>query len=262
VGSDRADGSVSSTGEDQPRTEGDPQNAPAGAEQTKKEARPDVVKAVVERYYTRGLDAVDRSRQRAERGYTIASAIAAALVAAGLLTHLEERPTVVQVLALTGLSLWLVAALLFMVAVAIKVKVNEPSGYDSWGAFINGIAQQLRDEIRIINGRLLRAVVVTGVATAITIAALCYGVSESGASASVPARVELNAQGNEAVSTVCGHRVGLIYATVSPDSLGDPVVALKLPAGECGPRATVARVRKDEVAATYDVNEFPTFPQG
>jgi hypothetical protein len=253
---------MSSSGKDAKQAGGDPQQVQAGTEEPKMEPRPDVVKAVVERYYTRGLDAVDRARQRAERGYTIASAIAAALVAAGLLTHLEERPTVVQVLALVGLSLWLIAALLFMIAVAIKVKVNEPSGYANWGAFIAGIAEQLRDKIRIINSRLLRAVVVTALATALTIAALSYGIAEPGGSAPVRARVELTTQGDNAIATVCGHRVGFVYATVDPDTLSDAVVALKLPAGECGPTATVARVRKDEITVTDDVIEFPTFPQG
>jgi hypothetical protein len=251
----------SSSHEESQQPDGGPQGEQSGAEGPK-EARPDVVKAVVERYYTRGLDVVDRARQRAERGYTIASAIAAALVAAGLLTHLEERPTVVQVLALLGFSLWLIAALLFMFAVALKVNVNEPAGYATWREFIAGIAQQLRDELRIINIRLLRAVVVTTTAAAVTVAALCYGVAEPGGAAPVRARVELTAQGDTAMTKLCGHRVGFIYATVDPDTLDDAVVELKLPAGECGPAATVARVGKGEVAATEDVTEFPTVPQG
>jgi hypothetical protein len=249
-----------------------PDGGPAGGEsepaadaaetEQAKEPRPDVVKAVVERYYTRGLDAVDRTRQRAERGYTIASAIAAALVAAGLLTHLEERPDLVKILALVGFGLWLIAALVFMWAVAIDVKFKEPKGYDSWDAFVTGIAEQVRKEIGIINRRLLSAVLVTAVATVVTIAAVSYGVADTGGAAAAPARVELTAQGDRALTKVCGRKVGFVYASVKPDTLDDPIVELKLPAGECSPRATVAHVPKEEVAATYEVHEFPTFPQG
>jgi len=236
--------------------------APGQGGQPQGEPREDVVKAVIERYYTRGLDAVDRARQRAERGYTIASAIAAALVAAGLLAHLQERPSVVQVLALVGFGLWLLAALFFMFAVAIKVDVKEPEGFADARAFLSGIAAQLRDEIRIINNRLRNAVVVTAVATGVTIAAVAFGVTNTGSAKPVASRVELTSPGNRALTRLCGRRVGLVYATISPDKLSDSVVALKLPAGECRVGATVAHVPKGEITATEDIGEFPTFPQG
>lgn len=253
---------MSTDGESPPQP-GDPQGAQTGAAEGKANEPPeDAVKAVVAGYYTRGLGAVDRSRQRAERGYTIASAIAAALVAAGLLTHLEDRPIVVQVLALLGLSLWLATALLFMIAVALKVKVDEPAGFRGAGGLIAGIAQQLRTEKDIIDTRLLRAAIATGLATVVTIAALCYGVAEPSVSSPVKSRVELTAQGNKALTNLCGRPVGVIYATVEPVALKEPVVSLELPAGECGLTSTKAQVPKGEITGAEEVKEYPVFPLG
>src|SRR2546430_1187674 len=84
-------------------------------------------------------------------------------------------------------------------------------------------------------------VVKAAVATAVRIAALCYGIADPGGSAPVRSRVELPARGDEAIPNLCGPRVGFVYAPVTPDTLSHAVVALKLPAGECGPTATVAR---------------------
>ena len=224
--------------------------------------RADVVKTVVERYYTRGVDAADRTRQHSERGYTIASAIAATLVAAGLLTHLEERPVVVQVLGLVSLGLWLLAALLFMWAVAFRVSVPEPEAYKNEGEFVTGIGKQLRQEIRVLNRRLNWALATTVTATVMTISALGYATAEPGGSTPVRARVELTPAADKAVAKLCGRPVSFIYATVNPDALSHASVPLGIPAGECGPQATVERVPKDAIVATEDVFEFPTFPPG
>lgn len=223
--------------------------------------RADVVKAVVERYYTRGVDAADRTRERSERGYTIASAIAAALVAAGLLTHLEERPTVVQILGLVGLGLWLLAALLFMWAVAVPVALPEEAGYKDEASFVQGIGDRLRKEIRVLNRRLMFALAATVIAIMVTVASLSYATADPGGNAPVRSRVALTRAGDAAVGKLCGRPIGDIYATVNPDALSHAIVPLEIPAGECGSKATIERVPKDEIAATEDVIEFPIFPQ-
>ena len=80
-----------------------------------------IIKTVVESYYSRGVAAADRARDRAERGYTIAGAAAAALVGAGLLANLSQRPAPVQLLALAAVNVWLVAVMLFVWTVAVDV---------------------------------------------------------------------------------------------------------------------------------------------
>jgi len=54
---------------------------------TRDELSPDAVKAIVDAYYPNALATGDRLRTRALNGFTVASAVAAALVAAGLRTR-------------------------------------------------------------------------------------------------------------------------------------------------------------------------------
>lgn len=81
--------------------------------------------AVVTAYYPRALGAPDTARSRAQAGYTVASAVAAALIAAGVLSGIDKRPVLVQGLGLTALVLWMITALLFMWAVSAPVRVVE-----------------------------------------------------------------------------------------------------------------------------------------
>jgi hypothetical protein len=70
-------------------------------------AIPTVVRdAVVNAYYPRALAVPDAARSRAQAAYTIASAIAAALVAAGVFGNLDQRPELVQGLGVAALVGW------------------------------------------------------------------------------------------------------------------------------------------------------------
>jgi hypothetical protein len=81
--------------------------------------------AVVAAYYPRALAAPDSARSRAQAGYTIASAIAAALVAAGVLGGIDRQPGIVRYFGLGTLILWMMAAWLYMSAVSVPVTVIE-----------------------------------------------------------------------------------------------------------------------------------------
>jgi hypothetical protein len=81
--------------------------------------------AVVSAYYPRALASPDSARSRAQAGYTIASAIAAALVAAGVLSEIDSQPGVIQILGLGALTLWMATAWLYMSAVSVPVRVIE-----------------------------------------------------------------------------------------------------------------------------------------
>jgi hypothetical protein len=86
---------------------------------------PAVRDAIVTAYYPRALSSPDSARSRAQAGYTIASAIAAALVAAGVLGDIESQRTVVQALGLSAIILWMTTAWFYMLAVSVPVRVVE-----------------------------------------------------------------------------------------------------------------------------------------
>jgi hypothetical protein len=223
------------------------------------EPDPKVIDAVVQGYYTRGVDAVDRKRERSEKGYTIASAVAASLVAAGLVTHLDEKSTLVKVLGLAGLLFWLMAALLFIRVVALDVKLPEVAGYRDAGEFITGVAQRAREEIAVLNKRLNHAMVATVLAVALTFGALVSATVDTGGPKFESAQVVLTNAGDATVSKLCGRAVGDLYATVESGALSKPVVKFELPPGECDP-STEIELPKGDIAADKEVIKFPVFP--
>jgi hypothetical protein len=69
-------------------------------------------------HWPRALAAADSARARAQSGFTVASAIATALVAAGIFTDITDRANPARWVGAAALSLWLAAMLLFLLAVS------------------------------------------------------------------------------------------------------------------------------------------------
>src|SRR5262245_38789422 len=71
---------------------------------------PKALETITTEFYTQILSASKDARARAQNAYTIASATAAALVAAGLFAHIRDYPDIVQFLGVAALAIWLLAA--------------------------------------------------------------------------------------------------------------------------------------------------------
>jgi hypothetical protein len=109
----------------------------------------DVRESVVQSYYPHALSVADTARSRAQSGYGIASAIATGLVAAGALGKIGQQSLLVQILGLAAVVMWVVAALLFLWAVAAPVGLvtqAQPNVSAFVGAALQ-LARQERDEI-------------------------------------------------------------------------------------------------------------------
>jgi hypothetical protein len=222
---------------------------------------PEVLKTIIDSYYSRGVEAADRARERAERGYTIASAIAAALVAAGVFAHLSERPTAVQVLGLTALGAWLVAAVLFIFAVAVPV--SSPSetdpGWDTEAQFVEGVRKEVAGEVNTLRLRQMFAVVATVVAMLLTVAAFAWATADPGGASPEKARVVVTAKADAALTKLCPG-VQDLYGTLDPDDLDESVISVEAPPGECGPEATSVQTQTANIVAVEKVKRFPRFP--
>lgn len=221
----------------------------------------EVVKTVVGRYYSRGVEAADRVRDRSERAYTIAGAIAAVLVAAGLLTNLDKRSTAVQVLVLSAVTVWLIAVVLFIWVVAVQTSSSDGAGWNDDASFVKFVADRVNAELGKLRKRQFGALLATGLAVLLTIAALVVSTTDSSGASPERARLELTRQADAALTKFCGRPIGAIYAKVNPDDLGKEVVPLHLPAGECGNRARTDRVPKRSIEAEEKVSRYPPFPQ-
>ncbi|HEX6679798.1 MAG TPA: hypothetical protein VF063_04050 [Gaiellaceae bacterium] len=232
------------------------------AESTAGKVNAEVLKAVVDAYYARGVTAADRARDRAEKGYTISSAVAAALVAAGAFTKLDERPELVQALGLVSLSLWLLAALLYIWTVAVPLKFEKDPDWHSGLDFVKGVSQSVWAELLALKPRIVAALVVTVAAIAFTAATLVAATVDSGGAAPERARVALTPKTDGALRTLCTVPVADLYAIVDPDNLDDDVVQLKAPAGACRATETDLTVPGTAILAVEEVEEFPGFGHG
>lgn len=74
----------------------------------------EALKTIVGAVYPAMLSEPTTVRARAQTAYTIASAIAAALVTAGVVAKIKEFPAVVQVFGVLAVATWLLAAGLFI----------------------------------------------------------------------------------------------------------------------------------------------------
>lgn len=219
-----------------------------------------VMDTIITGYYTRGVAAADRARDSANRGYTIASAVAAALVAAGVFTHLDQKSLSVQVTGLIALGTWLLAALLFIYAVSLPVRdKSKEKGWTTDVAFAEGVADQVDNEVKELRRRLIFAVATTVVATALTVTALALATTLPAPNGMERERIVLTAKGDADLAKLCARPVGDAWAAVKPSTLKDAIVSMVLPAKECNAQATTVYLPKTDIVATKRIKYYPRF---
>jgi hypothetical protein len=215
------------------------------------------LKAVIDAYYTRGIAVVDRAREAAQRGYTIASAIAAALVTAGVFANLSDRPRLVQVLGLAALGSWLIVAVLFIAAVALPAAQGRDPDTTTGESFVEMVARRTQEELEVVKSRLARAFAATCAAIAITGTALAVATFDVVDQPVESARIAVTKQGDAALASLCDLPVGDIDARVDPDALDDDIVKLEIPAGKCNAAQTTVRLPKAVIVAERRFTGFP-----
>lgn len=211
---------------------------------------PDAVRdAVVQAYYPRAVGIADAARARAQAAYAIASAIAAALVAAGVFGDIEDRAGVVQVLGFLALIGWIVAAGLFMVAVAAPFQAADLPDQPSREQFINATLDAASAERKKIDGWQKHAWIGSGAAAVLTVFALVAAVVADPASAVRPATVHLTASGRAALMAACGDLSGGLTGDVDTADLEYELVAIQTTA--CGGVDAVSVPRAHITAVTF-----------
>jgi MFS family permease len=131
-----------------------------------------VAAAVVDAFYRRMLSAPDLARQRAQVAYTIAGAVAAALVAAGAVADLGAKPWWFQVLGAVALVAWLVTAGLFVWAVALPYSAEAPEKIKGRAEFVQFALDDHATEQFHIDRRQAMALSAGTVAAGLTVIAI------------------------------------------------------------------------------------------
>jgi hypothetical protein len=230
----------------------------------------EAVKAVAEAYYSRAAAGADAARERAQTAFTMTSAIAAALAAAGIFGDITEKTRSVQILGFAAFISWLVTSLLLLYAAVGEFWHPEeaeedapPPHYSEYQVmkiahddthFVAVVYQDVRDERDAVYNRLRAALNAALVALALTGATGGVALFEGKPSHPVDSLVQLNTAGRIDLANLCPTSSGhdQVRAAVDPSELDQPFVQLKLPAGACDghavsielPRADIRGVEK------------------
>jgi hypothetical protein len=209
---------------------------------------PAVTQEVIKEYYAEALKEADGTRSRAQNGYTIAGAVAAAIAAAGIFGNIGEERDLVQAVGVVSLAAWVVAALLFIWTVAASVELPGATVAGDADTFVATVLDRVQSEHATIEKRLMRALVATTVAATVTLATLVLALTTSAPGASVHGTLSLTKAGSEAVNRLCGGTPTTVVGSIDPAALGNAFVEVKL--DECGTRrAQTVRLAKGNVAA-------------
>ena len=207
-----------------------------------------VVKAVIDAYYPEYVHRASAARARAQGAYTIAGAVAAAIVAAGVAGDIAAASWEVQTLGAMALAAWLITAWLFIKAVAVPVERSGGQTFDP-DAFVKIVFQQVNCEQDSIEKWLKAAFWSTLVALALTFASVVIALAAPRSSSEVHGRLSLTSEGRSAINALCGRSPDTVAGSVDPAALGNTFTVLRLDAGMCGPQAYEVWLARGSIAA-------------
>jgi len=208
----------------------------------------DVRKAVVDAYYPRALTVSDNARGRAQAAYGVASAIAAALVAAGVFGDLGERTTAVQVLGVAALVAWLIAAGLFLFALSAPF-YETPPPQEGAGAFVYSVLDAASRERRNVDQWSTRARWTSIAAGLLTVLAFGLAVFSDPPSKTREGRITLMAASTEAVADRCPRLSATFAGRLDKADLEKEFVSITPDGAVCGEEGAVISVPRAQVRA-------------
>jgi len=222
-----------------------PRDGPAGKVNEK------VVQAVINAFYPAVLGSADAARTRAQNGYTIASAVAAAIVAAGVSGGFASTVLAVKILGVVALVLWLAAAAGYIYAVAGRVPSAEgiAIGPDQ---FTLDVVQKAREAREKVEGRASVAQYLTFAAVVATAAALGLAALFPHKSTTATAHVLLSKSGAADVARLCSTRSDVIEAKVEPEAVGKTAVVVTPVPTACGNHEPTLHLLGKDVVAVAD----------
>jgi MFS family permease len=189
--------------------------------------------AVVSAYYPDALKAAETARTRAQTAYTIASAVAAALVAAGIFGDISKEQGWVKDVGFAALLGWLVAAGMFIFAITASVNPVVQGTQGDVDSFVIGVLQNVAAERKTVTDRQNRAYGATAVAillTAVTIGGVAFSTAPSRLQAGelLVARREI-----AWLRDLCPDVTSPLKARFDPDKLGSEYLSVTVDSATC-----------------------------
>jgi hypothetical protein len=207
-----------------------------------------VVQEVVKDYYAAAVSSADAARTRAQNGYTIASAIAAAIVAAGVFGGIDDARTLVKIIGVLALLAWLTVAGLFMYAVAGNVRGLETGEQSDASSFVRVVIGNVREVRGAINARSQAAQIATVFAIILTVAGIAIALFWPPTS-KFNGTISLSPIGVKQVDILCGtHVPKRILVSLSASDLDNTFVPIQLMGRACN-GGSIIHLRKSSIIA-------------
>ena len=210
-----------------------------------------IAKEAVSAWLTTFIASPAGHRSNAQNGYTIAAAVATALVGAGILTSADEAPLWVQIPLLISLALWLWTAWKFMVAVAFQPNlggVKHAADLKTLGTVAIQRTWLERSNIAKAGKRARRAAAAAGIVTFLSFVLVLARPTVG----KIEATVALTTDGAKHVTALCDQAPtnATLAARVDPQALENEVVVLEDVACPDPKTKRTLRLVKADIAGT------------
>ena len=163
-----------------------------------------LLNAIANAYYARAFGAPDARRQQGQSAYTIATAVAAGLLAGGALAGLQDQSLAFRAIGLIAVLFWIAATALFVRSVASKYddprKGESARDRTEWVKHVVGRSLEERDQVDRRQAVALGAVIA---ALAMTLAVLAWAIILPHSNTR-QASIFLDLAGVRATQTLCG----------------------------------------------------------
>jgi hypothetical protein len=206
--------------------------------------------SVADAYYRKEIGAAATARTNSQSAYAIAAAVAAAVFAAGAFADLKTEPIGVQIVGAGALVAWLLAAALFMRAVAapdLRIS-SEPREVTSELDFMRAALTNAKNETETINKRQTQARLVAAVASFLTLLAIALVLFLSPPDPSKDITVRLSPADQTRLTTLCGKRVPkVINGSTDPSTFNEEAITIDPVPSQCKPSGSIELQKKKTV---------------
>ena len=207
-----------------------------------------VYKTVADAYYRKAIEAPTAARANSQNAYTIAAAVAAAVITAGAFADLAGEPLGVRIVGAAALVAWLLTAGLFMYAVAaphLRAR-TEPNRVFNELAFVEAALQSAKNERDTVNRRQLYARIAAALASLLTVTVVGLAIFLPSASTAERISVNLAPADRARLSALCKMPVPAVMSGVADSSsLDDGTIAFDPDEKQCAtPGITTLQEKK------------------
>ncbi|WP_437086207.1 hypothetical protein [Streptomyces sp. enrichment culture] len=207
---------------------------------------------VAETYYSQQVQAVSVARGRAQAAQSTVTLFAGGLMAALSVTTLAERTWWTQALAIAAVTLWLVAAWLYLWAVASPIPEDPKDRAINRQELVNKVFEKVRSEAEKIDWRQRCANWTAFGAVVLSLATFAVSIVTDPVQKAVPGTVVIDSGYRSALRALCSEEAadkGLVSGKIVKGSLAAQFVEIKPDKGVCAVPGMTLHVPRSKVKA-------------